>query len=86
MSAGYRVALALWGLLLMGLGTWSFLHPAKVEESVARFRDGADPLTRRAMASQVTRPEDVRQMARFMAVGLTIGGLIFLACALLASR
>jgi hypothetical protein len=38
------------------------------------------------MASQVTRPEDVRQMARFMAVGLTIGGLIFLACALLASR
>jgi hypothetical protein len=38
------------------------------------------------MASQVSRPEDLRQMARFLAVGSTIGGLIFLACALLASR
>ena len=86
MYTGYRVAVALWGLLLMGSGIWGILRPGKADESIARVRDEADPLTKRAMASQWTRPEDLRQIARVIAVGLMSGGLIFLACALLASR
>ena len=86
MSTGARIFYALGGLALAASGLWGLVYPSKASDAISAFRDSADPITKRVLQSQTGSTSDLRSLARLLAIGLLIGGLVFLGVAIFSHR